>query len=133
MWKEFLWPSGDQMRFLKAFILSAGDRYQELVPCTERIKPNQSAGTNVNIGWAYGSATKELDLILLYFEKYCPKAIVMGMKPKAKYSASWFNPRDGKWISLDSLIVAEDSGQIILPPFPDKTIKSEMDWAIKLH
>jgi hypothetical protein len=132
MWKEFLWPSGDQMRFLKAFILSSGKRYQDLVPCTERIKPNQSAGTKVCSGWAYGSTTPEQDLMLLYFEKDCPKAIVMGVKPKAKYSASWFDPRDGKWISADSLIVAEDSGQIILPPFPDKTNKSDMDWAIKL-
>src|SRR5665811_233 len=59
MWKEFLWPSGDQMRHLKTFILSEGQRYQYLVPCTERILPNQSAGPKGTTGWAYGAATKE--------------------------------------------------------------------------
>jgi len=132
MWKDFLWSSGNQMRFLKAFILSVGRRYQDLVPCTERIIPNKSAGTTGYTGWAYGSATKEKDLMLLYFEKNCQKAIVTGAKPNAKYSASWFDTRNGKWIKEDSQLVADGSGQIILPQFPDKTDKSEMDWAIKL-
>ena len=132
MWKDFLWPSGGQMQFLKSFILSAGKRYQDLVPCTDKIKPNQSAGAKVNSGWAYGAATPKHDLMLLYFEKNCPKATVAGLKPKTNYAARWFDPRNGKWISFVGPIVVDDSGQITLPPFPDKTNQSGMDWALKL-
>jgi len=132
MWKDFLWPSGGQMQFLKSFILSAGKRYQDLVPCTDKIKPNQSAGAKVNSGWAYGAATPKYDLMLLYFEKNCPKATVAGLKPKTNYTARWFDPRNGKWISFVGPIVVDDSGQITLPPFPDKTNQSGMDWALKL-
>jgi hypothetical protein len=132
MWKDFLWPSGGQMQFLKSFILSAGKRYQDLVPCTDKIKPNQSAGAKVNSGWAYGAATPKHDLMLLYFEKNCPKATVAGLKPKTNYAARWFDPRNGKWISFVGPLVVDDSGQITLPPFPDKTNQSGMDWALKL-
>ncbi len=132
MWKAFLWPSGDQMRHLKAFILSEGSRYQDLVPCTDRIEPHQSTGPKVTTGWAYGAATPAQDLVLLYFEGECPRAMVTGVKPNARYAAHWFDPRDGRWIRGETPLVADESGQLALPPFPDQTARSESDWAIKL-
>ena len=132
MWKVFQWQSGDQMRHLKTFMLSEGQKYQDLVPCSERILPNQSAGPKVTTGWAYGAATPEKDLLLLYFEKGCPQTVVTGVKPKAMYNANWFDPRNGRWIQVDTPQVAGEAGRIILPPFPDNTDPSGMDWAIKL-
>ena len=132
MWKVFQWQSGDQMRHLKTFLLSEEQKYQDLVPCSERILPNQSAGPKVTTGWAYGAATPENDLLMLYFEKGCPQAVVTGVNPKAKYNANWFDPRNGRWIHVDIPQVAEETGRIILPPFPDNTDLSGMDWAIKL-
>ncbi len=132
MWKVFQWQSGDQMRHLKTFLLSEGQKYQDLVPCSERILPNQSAGPKVTTGWAYGAATPENDLLLLYFEKGCPQAVVTGVNPKARYNANWFDPRNGRWIRVETPQVAEETGRIILPPFPDNTDRSGMDWAIKL-
>ena len=132
MWKVFQWPSGDQMRHLKTFILSEGQKYQHLVPCTERIQPNQSAGPKVSSGWAYGAATPENDLLLLYFEKECPHTVVTDVKPNAMYYANWFNPVTGRWISIDTPLNADETGRIILPQFPDNTDRSDMDWAIKL-
>jgi hypothetical protein len=132
MWQVFQWPSGDQMRHLKAFILSVGKRYQDLIPYTDRIEPNRSAGPKGITGWAYGAATDEQDLMLLYFEKDCPRAVVSGMKPNAKYNASWFDPRDGSWIGGDAPLVADGSGKIQMPPYPEKTSRSQKDWAFKI-
>jgi hypothetical protein len=132
MWKEFQWPSGDQMRHLKTFLLSEGRRYQDLVPCTDRIRPNKSAGAKVTTGWAYGAATPEQDLVLLYFEKDCPEATITGVIPDTGYTASWFDPINGRWIPVNNPLVSDESGRITLPPFPDKKIRSDIDWAIKL-
>ena len=96
-WKVFQWPSGDQMRHLKTFILSEGRRYQDLTPCADRISPSQSAGPKGISGWAYGAATPEQDLLLLYFERDCPEAAVTGAKANARYAAHWFDPRKGRW------------------------------------
>ena len=43
IWEVIRWPSADQMRHLKTFLLSEGRRYQELVPSGERVSPSQSA------------------------------------------------------------------------------------------
>ena len=132
MWKVFQYPSGDQMRHLKTFMLSEGRKYQDLVPCLEQIQPNKSAGPKVTTGWAYASATHGNELLMLYFEKDCPQTIITGMKPDAMYIAGWFDPRNGLWIRVDNPLIAEQSGKIILPLFPDKTSRSDKDWALKL-
>jgi hypothetical protein len=132
MWKAFQWSSGDQMRHLKAFVLSEGRRYQDLVPCTDRISPNRSAGPNGAAGWAYGAATPEQDLLLLYFEKNCPEAVVTGARPGARYVTHWFDPRNGNWTHVDAPVIADGSGQIALPLFPGQTPESDVDWALKL-
>jgi len=132
MWKGFQWPSGDQMRHLKSFILSEGRRYQDLIPCADRISPNQSAGPKAAAGWAYAAATPEQDLLLLYFEKDCPRAAVAGAKANARYAARWFDPRTGNWTDVDVPLGADASGRIVLPPFPSETARSDLDWALKL-
>jgi hypothetical protein len=132
MWKVFQWPSADQMRHLKTFILSEGRRYQDLIPCTDRITPNQSAGNRGVLGWAFGAATPEQDLFMLYFEKDCPQAVIAGAKADARYAVRWFDPRSGKWMDSDSVVVAGASGRIALPPFPNQMTKSDADWALKL-
>jgi hypothetical protein len=133
MWKVFQWQSGDQMRHLKTFILSEQGRYQELIPCSDRISPNQSAGPKGFTGWAYGAATPQDDLLLLYFEKDCPQAAVTAAKPGARYTARWFDPRNGQWIGVDEGTIAADaSGRLVLPMFPNKSPNSDTDWALKL-
>ena len=132
MWKVFQWQSGDQMRHLKTFMLSEGNRYQDLVPCTELIIPNKSAGNKVTTGWAYGSSTPDKDLLMLYFEKDCPKSVLTGIKPNSSYFVSWFDTVNGNWIHLDNLLVSDKSGQLALPLFPGEKERSDKDWAIKL-
>jgi hypothetical protein len=132
MWKVFQWISGDQMRHLKSFMLSEGKKYMDLIPCTERIMPHQSAGPKVTIGWAYGSATPGQDLIMLYFEKDCPRSVITGVNPGNKYDVNWFDPKKGTWIHPDSPITSDAMGRIFLPQYPDKISGTGTDWALKL-
>ena len=133
MWKVFQWPSADQMRHLKTFILSEGRRYQDLMPCTERISPNKSDKPNGATGWAYCAGTADNGLFMLYFEKGCPQAALANVNPEAKYKAQWFNPRNGQWIEIAEHIIADASGRLALPSFHGNATKSETDWALKLR
>lgn len=132
MWKAFLWPSGSQMKYLRAFILSEGIRYRDLQPNTARLSPNRSDKPEGSEGWAFCASTSGLDLFLLYFEKGCPQACISSAKPNSKYSATWFNPRNGEWIPVKESLKTDQRGLIILPLFPGNVMKSEEDWALKL-
>ena len=132
MWKVFSWPSADQMRHLKAFILSEGARYQDLEPCTDRIAPNRSGKPKEARGWAFGAGTARRDLYLLYFERGCPRATLAGTRPDAQYAARWFNPETGQWNEAQANLTADASGKLALPPFPGEAAKPETDWALKL-
>jgi len=134
MWKMFQAPSGDQMRHMKAFILSEGVRYQSLIPCLELISPNRSGKAKGMTGWSYGAKTQQRDLFLLYFEKDCPQATLSGMLPNAKYQARWFNPRTGVWLDGggNGLLTSDATGQAVLPGFPSESHASIEDWALKL-
>jgi uncharacterized protein DUF4038/uncharacterized protein DUF5060 len=133
IWDVIQWTSADQMRYLRTFILSEGRRYQDLIPAVDSVSPNKSSGPKTNVGWAYAARTAERDLLLLYFEKDCPKAVVLQMPPNTKYAAQWFNPRTGDWLDAGSGDVISDStGGIDLPHFPGDSAKSTNDWGLKL-
>jgi hypothetical protein len=132
MWKQFLWPSGGQMRHLKTFILSEGRRYQDLIPAPNQLSPNQAGKPKSLQGWAYCAHTAERDLFLAYFEQDCPQAALSGARVGGRYQAAWFNPREGIWGEEAVPLVADTAGIITLPPFPGGKNKSEDDWALKL-
>ena len=133
MWKAFQWPSADQMRHLKAFLLSEGSRYQDLIPCLDQISPHQAGQPKGVTGWAYGAKTAQQDLFLLYFERDCPQATLSGVRSDAQYIARWFDPRSGRWQEpKENPAVVASSGQIVVPPFPGEGAKSRNDWALKL-
>jgi len=131
IWEVIKWRSADQMRHLRTFILSEGSRYQQLVPSVDLVRPNRSGKEKSCLGWAYCACSAEKDLFILYFEKDCPQASLCGALPNAKYKALWFNPRTGDWISAAALI-ADSAGKITLLNFPDKSARSNTDWALKL-
>jgi len=131
VWDVLKWPSADQMRHLKKFILSEERRYQELEPATNAVSPNRSGKPNGLTGWAYAARTPARDMFLLYFEQDCPAATLSGVRPNSLYRATWFDPRTGQWrdAAPDS-IKADGEGTLALPPFPDTPADS--DWALKL-
>ena len=131
LWNVVRWPSADQMRHLKAFVMADGRKYQDLLPQTDLLAPNKSGKPNTCIGWAYAAGTADRQLFLVYFEKECPQAALSGAQPGATYQAQWFNPRTGKWGGA-RMIAADAEGKVALPAFPGGVEKSEDDWALKL-
>jgi hypothetical protein len=132
MWKAFAWPSADQMRHLKKFVMSAGRRYQELVPSVAMVEPNKSEKPNGLTGWAYAARTEDRGFVLLYFEKDCPQATLSGLRPRGAYQAVWFDPRTGAWLELPARLIADADGRIVLPAFPGSEATSSQDWGMKL-
>ena len=102
-------------------------------PCTDQISPNKSGKPkgSARLGIRCGNRTR--DLFMLYFEKDCPMAALSKAKSNSKYRAGWFNPQNGRWIAVSEPILADDSGKIVLPQFPDTAEKSETDWCAKAY
>ena len=134
IWEVIQWPSADQMRHLKRFVLSEGAKYQQLVPQAELLSPGRTGKPKSCLGWAYCARTEGKDLFLLYFEKDCPRAELSGAAPGKAYDAQWFNPRTGQWTqAAGSPLPADAGGQIALPKFPGGKDASANDWALKLR
>ncbi len=128
MWDAFQWRSGAQVQHLRAFALSIGKRYQELVPLADLVSPNKTHDTLSYEGWAYCARTQDKNLYLAYFEKGCPPARVRGAWLNSSYRAQWFDPRDGTWSDVGAgELQADKIGIITLPPFP-----ADSDWGLRL-
>jgi hypothetical protein len=128
MWEALQFKSGDQMRHLRTFVLSEGQRYQALVPTQDAASPNKSGPPKGYKGWAYCARTDRRDFFLLYFERECPQATVRGAIPFQSYRARWFDPQQGEWHDVgNGALTADAVGQIVLPPFPN-----EDDWGLSL-
>jgi hypothetical protein len=95
----------------------------------ELVTPNKSGAHMGYRGWAYCACTKEKDLLLLYFEKGCPRETIRGMKPSQDYNFKWFNPRAGRWIGdyRQNVLISDRVGRITLPDFP-----ADDDWGLCL-
>jgi len=142
MWESIQWGSGAQLQHLRAFALSEGHRYQDLVPNAEWVTPNKSvpacgcSSSAGSRGWAFCARTPERDLFMLYFEAGCPQAgcpqagcpqaAVRGALPDRAYRAQWFNPRTGEWSDAGQW-AANQRSYIDLPACP-----STQDWGLKL-
>jgi hypothetical protein len=127
MWEAFQWVSGADMTHLPRFVMSAGPRYQDLVP-DDYIVPSRTANTKAYEGWAYAARTADQEFFLAYFEKGCPQSWMRGATPEALYHARWFNPRTGDWLDVgNGTIRANNIGEIALPAFPDGE-----DWGLSL-
>jgi hypothetical protein len=128
MWDAFQWKSASQMQHLHTFAFSVGKRYQELVPDSDFVVPNQTHITKGYEGWAYCMRTDDKSIFLAYFEEGCPRSLVRGAKVMSIYRAKWFDPRLGTWSDLgDGTIKANNIGEIQLPDFP-----SDLDWGLSL-
>jgi hypothetical protein len=136
IWELMQYASADQMCHLKTFIFSANDApsaYQDLVPCTPRLTPNQTTLEQVRgaTGWAFAAATPNDDVCLLFFERDCPPATLGGVTAGVRFAARWFDPQTGAWKEAGTL-AATPQGELRLPAFPTGPGASQSDWALKL-
>jgi hypothetical protein len=128
MWDAFRWNSARQVQHLRAFALSTGRRYQELVPDADLVSPCKTSELRSYEGWAYCARTPDRDLFLLYFEKGSPRSQIRGARPETTYRAQWFDPRTGTWRDVgDGTLRSNAIEIIVLPDLPDDT-----DWGLRL-
>jgi len=127
MWDAFKWKSAAQVKYLKDFVMSIGNRYQELEPMADLVSPNKTHATLAYDGWAYCARTPDKNIFLAYFEKDCPQSEIRGTHLNGVYTAEWFNPRNGSWQQVainDGRLISSRIGNILLPPTPR--------WGLKL-
>ena len=126
MWDAFQWISGAQVKYLRDFAFSLGNRYQDLQPDSNLVSPDKDHNLHSFDGWAYCARTTDKSIFLAYFEKGMPRAQIRGARPNAEYRAEWFDPRAGGWHTGGTLR-SGTTGIIDLPDFP-----SDIDWGLKL-
>ena len=132
-WDALKYESGNYMQYLKKFILSEGNKYQDLVPAYKDIDPRKAPGSPEKglDGWAYMMRTAGKDFALLYFENQSVLPVLKGFKPKTSYFLRWYDTMNGEW--KDPVTVTTDKkGTLVLPAFPDNQNPSDIDWAAKI-
>lgn len=133
VWEAFKYESANYMKHLNSFILSEGEKFQNLQLARHDLIPNKAPGSpEMGLdGWSYMMRTQEKDFALLYFENESVIPLLMNFKPNAEYNFSWFNTVTGEWINK-LLVKADEKGNITIPNFPDGKMISTTDWAAKI-
>jgi hypothetical protein len=125
--------SGGDMKHLGLFVLSEGDRYQELQLASDDLRPRRAPDSPEDglDGWGFMMRTADRTLALLYFEAGAARPRVTGLAPGARYAWGWYDPREGTWAS-EQILASDSSGVIEAPPFPPAGERATSDWAAKL-
>ncbi len=133
VWDALKYKSADYMRHLGEFILSEGEKYQDLEPVQEDIKPRQAEGSFEDglDGWSYMMRNREKDFALLYFENEAAKPVLNGFIPDTQYSLIWFDPQNGEWFK-PAKVRTDDLGSLVIRSFPGPKDTSVNDWALKI-
>jgi hypothetical protein len=121
------------MAHLRDFVLSEGERYQELGLAADAISARKEANPLDDglDGWTFMMRTPDRDLALLYFEERADSVTLSGFPANSRYRWTWFNPRKGGW--LDPVeIVTDVAGTLHWPAFPIGEADVINDWAAKL-
>ncbi|WP_148218009.1 DUF5060 domain-containing protein [Opitutus terrae] len=135
LWTALRYESGAQMQHLRDFVLSEGDRYQQLQLAAMDVSTRKTVNPLDEglDGWAFMMRTAARDFALLYFENRAARAQLGGFTPAARYRWTWFNPRTGDWLARQEITV-DATGVIPTPEFPARGADSAdpADWAAKL-
>jgi hypothetical protein len=132
-WDALKFESAGYMRYLAAFVLSEGDKYQQLQPARQNIHPQKAPGSPDRglDGWSFMMITAQKDFALLYFENKAVLPTLSGFKPGLSYTFQWFDTRNGQW-KTSVTIKADEKGILTPPAFPDGQNPSIIDWAAKI-
>ncbi|MFC1527008.1 DUF4038 domain-containing protein, partial [Candidatus Latescibacterota bacterium] len=126
IWEAMEWPGGGQMRHVRSFLMSEGDRYRELVPSPQLLSPNRDGPVVGFDGWAYCAALLGRGLLLAYLERGTPVTKAVQLPLGTAYEGMWFDPRIGEW-SDPWRVRTQSDGELPLPGKP-----TDGDWALKL-
>lgn len=133
IWEAFKYESASYMKHLAEFILSEGNKYQQLQLARNDVMPSKApdSPTSGLDGWAYMMRTEEKDFALLYFENKSAAPSLKGFKPNSKYFLQWYNTVNGEWKNK-TLLRSDKNGEIKLSSFPETEKISLHDWAAKI-
>ncbi|MBN2008242.1 DUF4038 domain-containing protein [candidate division KSB1 bacterium] len=133
IWDALKFRSANYMQHLAAFILSEGERYQNLQPGAHDIHPQKAPGSPERglDGWSYMMRTADKTLALLYFENKAVLPKLSGFEPKTSYSFQWYNPQTGEWHEPISL-TSDKKGILTVPSLPENANSTMTDWAAKI-
>jgi hypothetical protein len=133
IWTALKYTSGSQMQYLKKFVLSEGDRYEQLQLASSDLVPRSVPGALDNglDGWSFLMRTADKDFALAYFENKASLPQMKGFNPKARYDWIWFDPRTGEW-SKPIAVTANAQGTISAPAFAQGGSQAMLDVAAKI-
>ena len=128
-----MYESANYMKHLNTFVLSEGEKFQELLLAREDVIPNKAAGSPPDglDGWAYMMRTPAKDFALLYFENQSELPTLNNFIPGKEYYFKWFDTITGKWGNKERIKV-DSEGKLIIPKFPGGEKISSRDWAAKI-
>jgi hypothetical protein len=137
VWHAMKMDGLKEVQYMEPFMLSEGNRYQNLEPVSDNLNPRYSAANKTyNLdGRAHMLRTPDKKLCYLYFEGNCDKATVSGLLANQTYEAKWYSPRTGVWSDIgNGSLTANGSGEITLPDFPGGLSRTadNSDWAARL-
>ena len=112
-------PGSFEMTYMKQFFEDIGC-WQELVPCFS----DRSKGTTLNLDTVVMAATEDASVVVTYFFGKHRSGKIKLLDPEQVYDVYWFNPRTGKYISLEKGLRAQD-GIYAVTERPD-----ENDWVL---
>ena len=133
IWTALRYESGAQMQHLKTFVLSEGDRYQQLQLASRDIAPRSipDALDDGLDGWSFLMRTPERDFALAYFENKALRAELKGFAPTSSYRWQWFDPRTGAWSEAFEIKTTKD-GTLRMPAFASGGDQANADVAAKI-
>ncbi|HWA24721.1 MAG TPA: DUF5060 domain-containing protein [Lacunisphaera sp.] len=133
IWTALRYESGGQMKYLRDFLLSEGNRYQDLELASADIATRAAANPKDDglDGWSFMMRTADRKFALLYFESQAGPTRLSGFFPGGRYGWTWFNPRTGEWFGTIELDAAAD-GVLETPVHPFDLGSGMDDWAAKL-
>lgn len=133
IWTALRYESGAQMQHLKTFVLSEGDRYQQLELASQDVSTRRHTNPLDEglDGWSFLMRTAARDFALAYFENKAEPPQLLGFTPNASYTWTWFNPRTGAWLPAQK-ITADAQGTLATPSFPRDPSTTLTDWSAKI-
>lgn len=133
IWDAFKYESAEYMKHLNTFVLSEGNKFQDLKLARQDVQPNKAPGSPPMglDGWSYMMRTEEKDFALLYFENQSVLPALNNFKPNSEYVFQWYNTFNGEW-KEKTTIKSDTKGSMQIPDFPDGKNPSSTDWAAKI-
>ncbi len=134
IWEALLYPAGEQVGYLRRFLESEGNRYQNMHPVSERLNPRYSSGSLPDglDGWAFMLCLPDNSLAMLYFENQCEVPAISGFEPDQAYELNWFDPVSGNWVDDPETLTTNEDGTLTIAHYPDGSTVSTRDWGLKL-